>query len=136
MQAKFMMEENISNMLQQIDAQIEENFPQYHHLFISYSGPQSFDDSMKDCLNYDVNYKVHIRKHSIQNRDPSLGDAMENVETFDNSRISLQICSDCDEMRVIGSRAAKKYPLCHYKLRAEISEILVPYSTWGYVTRT
>ena len=119
-QAKFMTEQKFVEILKDINDNIRRNYGQYHHLFVPYSGPQCYEDLCikPERLQYDLNYKTHIKKDAAKYDAPQKDAVSENLlETFDNSRFSLRVCEECDQIRVLGLRAAKKYPLCYYKFQ-------------------
>ena len=51
--------------------------------------------------------------------EPKRNECDDLVETFLNSRFSLRICDNCDKVRILGKRAAQKYPLCFYTYNGE-----------------
>ena len=118
--SKFVSDEIFCQYLQQIHDNIRQNKSNYHHLFVPFSGPQCFEDLELDPkrLCYDVNYKQHSKKESS-----FAAPRKENVEglreTFDESRFSLRVCVDCENIRVLGCRAAKKYPMCYYEFQGK-----------------
>ena len=112
--SKFVSDEQFCQYLHQINDNISRHKGQYHHLFDKFSGPQCYEDLLDPVrLNYNVNYKNNSKK------EPELAvpkkDCIEGLkETFDNSLFSLRVCLFCEKIRVLGLRAAQKYPLCYY----------------------
>ena len=105
-------------MLHDINDDIARNKNEYHHLFELYSGPQCYEDLFHnpDRMQYDVNYKQHTKRTAAY-ATPKQDSACEGLlETLENSRFSLRVCDECDTIRILGLRAAKKYPVCFYEL--------------------
>ena len=44
----------------------------------------------------------------------------QSKETFDNSQISLHVCERCGAVRILGERAAAKYPLGCYEFKGQM----------------
>ena len=113
----FIAESAFVRYLHEINENISRNKRKYHGLFVPYSGPQCYEDVLvnPERLQYDVNYKTHTKREVVYATPKKDSECDSLLETFLDSRFSLRVCENCDEIRILGKRAAKKYPLCFYE---------------------
>ena len=70
-----------------------------------------------DRMHYTVNYKSKHPKKNVLRTQPlkRTENRGELKETFDNCNVSLRFCQECEKVRILGARAAAKYPAGFYQ---------------------
>ena len=122
-------------MILRIQSVTEEVFEQYLHqisdkishnakrdgIFEEYKGPQCYEDRLvPERLNYDFKYRATKAydpiplPQDLPNQNSVYRDTSELKETVYNCSFSLRRCYDCNHIRLLGNRAAMKYPLGWY----------------------
>ena len=73
-------------------------------------------------MQYTVKYKIQPVRKNVVLAEPQKSNVRETQlkETFDNSRISLRVCERCGVVRILGERAATKYPLGCYEFKGQM----------------
>ena len=115
---KIVTEERFEAYLTDIHNNIRGKYNIYHHLFHPYSGPQCNEDRLNmNRIHYTVKYKSKHPKNNVLHTHPlkSMENRIELKETFDNCNVSFRFCQQCKKVRILGERAAAKYPLGFYQ---------------------
>ena len=73
-------------------------------------------------MQYTVKYKIQPVRKNVVLAEQNINNESEAElkETFDNSQISLRLCEHCGAVRILGERAAAKYPIGNYEFKGQI----------------
>ena len=124
-------EETFEQYLMEIHEKIRRDYQKYKGMFVEFSGPQCNEDRYyrKEKICYDVKYRNVKSKHDTTPPEPppniqiNREKQVDLKETYPNCAFSFRRCHECDQIRVLGQRAAEKYPLGFYDYGSEVKRL-------------